>query len=29
MNKHGWLTRNAGQLGGDGQSAASLTRSLS
>jgi cellulose synthase/poly-beta-1,6-N-acetylglucosamine synthase-like glycosyltransferase len=27
MNKHGWLTRNANQLGGDGQSAASLTRS--
>jgi cellulose synthase/poly-beta-1,6-N-acetylglucosamine synthase-like glycosyltransferase len=27
MNKHGWLTRNTNQLGGDGQSAASLTRS--
>jgi hyaluronan synthase len=29
MNKHGWLTRNAGQVGGDGQNAASLTRSFS
>jgi cellulose synthase/poly-beta-1,6-N-acetylglucosamine synthase-like glycosyltransferase len=26
MNKQGWLTRRAGQIGGDGQSAASLTR---
>ena len=25
MNKQGWLTRRAGQIGGDGQSAASLT----
>ena len=24
MNRHGWLTRNADQIGGDGQSAASL-----
>lgn len=29
MNKHGWLTRNAGQVGGEGQNAASLTRSFS
>ena len=26
MNKQGWLTRNAHQLGGDGQNAASLMR---
>jgi len=29
MNKHGWLTRHAGQVGGEGQNAASLTRSFS
>ena len=29
MNKHGWLTRNADQVGGQGQNAASLTRSFS
>ena len=28
MNKHGWLTRNANQIGSDGQTAASLTRRL-
>jgi cellulose synthase/poly-beta-1,6-N-acetylglucosamine synthase-like glycosyltransferase len=28
MNKHGWLTRNANQMGSEGQSAASLTRRL-
>jgi cellulose synthase/poly-beta-1,6-N-acetylglucosamine synthase-like glycosyltransferase len=27
MNKHGWLTRNAGQIGGDGQNTASLRQS--
>ena len=26
MNKHGWLTRNANQIGGDGQTAASLLK---
>ena len=26
MNKQGWLTRNADQIGGDGQNAASLVR---
>jgi cellulose synthase/poly-beta-1,6-N-acetylglucosamine synthase-like glycosyltransferase len=26
MNRHGWLTRNAGQVGGEGQTAASLLR---
>jgi hyaluronan synthase len=26
MNKQGWLTRNANQIGGDGQNAASLSR---
>jgi cellulose synthase/poly-beta-1,6-N-acetylglucosamine synthase-like glycosyltransferase len=28
MNKHGWLTRNANQMGSEGQTAASLTRRL-
>jgi N-acetylglucosaminyltransferase len=26
MNRHGWLTRNANQMGGEGQTAASLQK---